>query len=172
MERRFSGDMKVPLLKSLSACHPDSAEFLDIDVLRPLVEAYNLDSRGKLMSQIEVCKLLIEETSKPGNISDLIAMLVPAKGFPDLRRLLQLALTVPVANVAAERSFSSMRKIRTYIRSTMTEQRLSCIALLSIESELTNSIDVNQLVDIFAKLPSLRDTTGELATTNVRRLEL
>lgn len=54
----------------------------------------------------------------------------------------------------------------------MTEQRLSCIALLSIESELTNSIDVNQLVDIFAKLPSLRDTTGELATTNVRRLEL
>jgi len=24
-------------------------------------------------------------------------MLVPAKGFPDLRRLLQLALTVPVA---------------------------------------------------------------------------
>jgi len=65
-----------------------------------------------------------------------------------------------------------MRKIRTYIRSTMTEQRLSCIALLSIESELTNSIDVNQLVDIFTKLPSLRDTTGELATTNVRRLEL
>jgi len=59
MERRFSGDMKVPLLKSLSACQPDSAEFLDIDVLRPLVEAYNLNSRGKLMSQIEVCKLLI-----------------------------------------------------------------------------------------------------------------
>jgi len=71
--------MKVPLLKSLiSACHPESAEFLNIDVLRSLVEAYNLDSRGKLMSQIEVSKPLIEETSKPGNISDLIAMPVPA----------------------------------------------------------------------------------------------
>jgi len=50
----------------------------------------------------------------------------------------------------------------------MTEQRLTCIALLSSVSELTNSIDVNQLVDILAKLPSLRDTTGELAITNVR----
>jgi len=57
------------------------------------------------MSQIEVCKLLIEETSKPGNISDFIAVLVPAKGFSELHRLLQLALTVPVANVAAARSF-------------------------------------------------------------------
>jgi len=54
----------------------------------------------------------------------------------------------------------------------MTEQRLSCIALLSIESELTNSINVDQLADIFAKLIYLRDTTGELATTNVCRLEL
>jgi len=76
-----------------------------------LLPAYNLDSRGKLMSQIEVCKLLIEETFKPGNISDLMAMLVPAKGFPDLR---QLALTVLVANFAAERSFSSMWKINLH----------------------------------------------------------
>jgi len=59
MERRFNGDMKVLLLKNLSACHPESAEFLNIDVLRPLVQAYNLDRRDKLMSQIEVCKLLI-----------------------------------------------------------------------------------------------------------------
>jgi len=45
-----------------------------------------------------------------------------------------------------------MRKIKNYNRSTMTEHslayRLSCIALLSIESELTSSIDVDQLVDI------------------------
>jgi len=54
MERQFSGDLKVPLLKKEpSACHPEAAEFLDINALRPLVEAYNLNSRGKLMSQRE-----------------------------------------------------------------------------------------------------------------------
>jgi hypothetical protein len=106
------------------------------------------------------------------NYSDLIAFLNPAEGFPDLRRLLQLALTVPVANVAAERSFSSMRKIRTYIRSTMGEQRMSSIALLNTESEMAKTVDLDQVVDIFAKLPSLRDTSGELNAANVRRLEL
>jgi len=63
-------------------------------------------------------------------------VLVPVKGFPNLCRLLQLAYIVPVANVAAESSFLSMRKIRTYIRSTMIEQRLSCIALLSLKVNL------------------------------------
>jgi hypothetical protein len=81
-----------------------------------------------------------------------------------LRRLLQLALTVPVANAAAERSFSSMRKIRTYIRSTMGEQRMSSIALLNTESEMAKTVDLDQVVDIFAKLPSLRDTSGEIKT--------
>jgi len=68
--------------------------------------------------------------------------------------------------------FQACRRLGPYIRCTMTEQRLSCITLLSIESELTNSIDVNHSVDIFTKLSSLRDTTGELAATNVHRLEL
>jgi hypothetical protein len=106
------------------------------------------------------------------NYSDLIAFLNPAEGFPDLRRLIQLALTVPVANVAAERSFSSMRKIRTYIQSTMGEQRMSSIALLNTESEMARNVDLDQVVNIFAKLPSLRDTGGELSAANVRRLEL
>jgi hypothetical protein len=76
------------------------------------------------------------------------------------------------APVAAERSCSSMRKIRTYIRSTMGEQRMSSIALLNTESEMAKTVDLDQVVDIFAKLPSLRDTSGELNAANVRRLEL
>ena len=65
-----------------------------------------------------------------------------------------------------------MRKIRTYIRSTMGEQRMSSIALLNTESEMAKNVDLDQVVDIFAKLPSLRDTGVELSAANVRRLEL
>lgn len=153
-------------------CHPDSKLFLDTDTLQPLIEAYKLDQTGSLLSQIDVCKLMLKQCSKPEDIAQLITLLNPASGFPDLRRLLQLALTVPIANVAAERSFSSMRNIRTYIRSTMAEQRLSTIALLNIESELAKKIDLDKMVDVFARLPSLRDASGGLADTNARRLEL
>jgi len=82
-----------------------------------------------------------------------------------LRRVLQLALTVPIANVAAKRSFSSMRRIRTFVRSTMVE-------LLNIENELARNIDMDAIVEIFAKLPSLRQTGEALAETNQRRLAL
>ena len=91
---------------------------MDFEVLRPLIDAYQLDPTCSLASQIDICKLLLKQTDKLRNIPDLISKLIPAGGFPDLRQLLQLALTVPIANVAAERSFSSMRKIRTYVRST------------------------------------------------------
>ena len=78
----------------------------------------------------------MKKTDKPSDILDLISKLNLAGDFPDLRRLLQLKLTLPIANVAAERLFSSLRKIRTYVRSTMVEHRLSGIAVLNIENEL------------------------------------
>ena len=54
----------------------------------------------------------------------------------------------------------------------MAEQRLSNIALLNMESELTKSIDYEKLVDIFATIPSLRNPSGDLSESNVRRLQL
>ena len=99
-------------------------------------------------------------------------MLTPPAGFPDLRQVLQLALTVPVANVAAERSFSCMRRIRTYVRSSMTEDRLSALSNINIETDLAKNIDLDELVDIFSKMPNLRDCTGVLGSDNARRLQL
>ena len=91
---------------------------MDFEVLRPLIDAYQLDPTGSVASQIDVCKLLLKQTDKARNVPDRISKLILAGGFPDLRQLVQLALTVPTANVATERSFSSMRKIRTFVRST------------------------------------------------------
>jgi len=42
-----------------------------------------------------------------------------------------------------------MRKIRTYVRSTMLESRLSGIVVLSIENELAKNIYYNEVVDTF-----------------------
>ena len=47
--------------------------------------------------------------------------MVGLAGFPDLRRLMQLALTISVANVAAERSFPRMRKIPKNVCSKINE---------------------------------------------------
>ena len=124
-----------------------------------------------LKSQVEIClmSLQVEGIARPSAISSLLKFLAPAF-FPTLRKVLHLSLTSPIANVAAERSFSCMRRIRTYVRSTMTEQRLSAIANLAIEADMAKSLDFDKVVNIFAKMPSLRDSLGSLSDKNLRRI--
>ena len=47
---------------------------------------------------------------------------------------------MPVSTVTAERSFSVMRRVKTYLRNTMTTDRLSGLGLLNVyrEKELTS----------------------------------
>ena len=42
--------------------------------------------------------------------------------LPELVKLFCLALTVPVTTCTAERSFSALRRLKTYLRSTMTQE--------------------------------------------------
>ena len=44
--------------------------------------------------------------------------------FPQVTRLVHLLLVIPATSATAERSFSSLRKIKTYLRTTMKQERL------------------------------------------------
>ena len=43
--------------------------------------------------------------------------------FPQTSRLLQLLLVMPATSATAERSFSSLRHVKTYVRTTMKQER-------------------------------------------------
>ena len=62
------------------------------------------------------------------------------EGFPMLLRCLKIAMTFGVTSAPAERSFSSLRRIKTYLRSTMGQERLSNLSLLYIEKELSGEL--------------------------------
>lgn len=59
-------------------------------------------------------------------------------------------MTLGVTSASAERSFSSLRRVKTYLRSTMTNDRLNHLALLSIEREISSSIDMDNVINKFA----------------------
>ena len=54
---------------------------------------------------------------------------------PNLRKLLAIFATFPVTTASSERSFSTMRRLMTYLRSTMGEQRSTSLALLSVQRD-------------------------------------
>lgn len=70
--------------------------------------------------------------------------------FPSINKILQVCLTLPVSNASAERSFSSLRRLKTWLRSTMTENRLNGLALLHIHKE--NSINPYEVLEKFISL--------------------
>ena len=47
-----------------------------------------------------------------------------------------ILLTIPVTVATAERSFSKLKLIKSYIRSTMSQERLNGLAILSIEKHM------------------------------------
>ncbi|XP_060847306.1 52 kDa repressor of the inhibitor of the protein kinase-like isoform X2 [Rhopalosiphum padi] len=73
------------------------------------------------------------------------------KIFPNLYKLLQVALTIPVSSASCERSFSVMRRIKTWLRNSMSNDRFSNLSLLHIERDLANNITSEEVLNIFAQ---------------------
>ncbi|XP_039297829.1 uncharacterized protein LOC120354552 [Nilaparvata lugens] len=60
--------------------------------------------------------------------------------FKEVFRLANLTCTIPATTASVERSFSALKRIHTYKRSSQTEERLSNLALMSIEKGLLESL--------------------------------
>lgn len=76
--------------------------------------------------------------------------------LPYLTLILKLYLTICVSVASCERSFSKLKLIKTYLRSTMSENRLNGLALLSIEKGRMVNIDFDTVIDDFALLKNRR----------------
>ncbi|ESO02949.1 hypothetical protein HELRODRAFT_81078, partial [Helobdella robusta] len=71
---------------------------------------------------------------------------------PYLSVSLQLFLTICVSVASCERSFSKLKIIKNYLRSTMGQSRLSDLAILSIERDLAKKVDFDEVINKFASL--------------------
>jgi len=74
--------------------------------------------------------------------------------FPNVEILLRMYLVLMVTNCSGERSFSKMKFIKNRLRTTMSHDRLSHLALMSIEYDIVRELNFNQLVQDFARMKS------------------
>ena len=64
--------------------------------------------------------------------------------------------TIPVTVATAERCFSKVKLIKTYLKSQMSQEKLAGMALLSIENKEAKAIDKNELIHRFANASARR----------------
>ena len=76
------------------------------------------------------------------------------ESLPNLSIVLRIFLTMCISIASCERSFSKLKLVKTYLRSTMSQIRLTSLAILSIEREITNVINFDTIINDFAALKS------------------
>ena len=69
---------------------------------------------------------------------------------PYLCLCLKLYLTIGVSIASCERSFSKLKMIKSYLCSTMSEDRLSALSILSIERDYVQKLDFEDIIADFA----------------------
>ena len=74
----------------------------------------------------------------------------PENLLPNVHRLLRLVGTIPVTSCECERSVSVLRRLKTYLRSTMGQKRLTGLALLHIH--YSTQVNLDEILNIFAGL--------------------
>ena len=68
------------------------------------------------------------------------------ESFPNACIAFRILLTIPITVVFAERSFSKLKLIKSYLRLTMSQKRLSGLTILSIKKEMLEELKYKNLI--------------------------
>ena len=76
--------------------------------------------------------------------------------FPNVFISLRIFITLPISAADAERSFSNQKRTKNYLRSTMGQQRLNGLAMLSINSDVARTLNYQSIIEKFVALKMRR----------------
>ena len=114
-----------------------SSSFFEIENILPLAEAYDFFDRTQLGMECTVTSHTLVNKELE-TITDVLLEMVPLK-VPKLVKFPQFALAIVGSTAECERSFSTLKCVKSYLCSTMPEECLSYLAV-SIERRLTDSL--------------------------------
>ena len=77
--------------------------------------------------------------------------------FPVLKEYMKLLLVNPASSATAERSFSSLRRLKTWLRNSMCQMRLNSCAVCSAHVEALDNTDITKLAADFVSRVDMRE---------------
>lgn len=115
----------------------------------------DLSSRSDLEFELKALRRILKDKdcSSPSKFLNGFCAMSPElrQLVPSLTTLVKLLLVVGISGASAERSFSVLRRLKTYLRSTMTQKRLTHLSTLCIEKERAENIDTRDILSQFVK---------------------
>lgn len=130
------------------------------DLQLALTDDQHSDVDGlQLFEEIKFVKDMIKKEKKhliktPVDILNFMTEFGLVENFPNLTIALRIMLTLPVSVATGERSFSKLKIIKNYLRSSMSQERLVGLAMMSIEFSVLEKINIDKIVSEFANRKS------------------
>jgi hypothetical protein len=156
LKSRFEGQRLVSA--AFSFLYPKSLLNLsDIDLelaATKLQQTYSSDIGPNFMSEVRSFRReFSKELEATKTVLDILKVIMSSditSSIPELATACVLFATLPVTVASAEGSFSKLKIIKTYLRSTISQDRLDGLALLAIENECAKQMNTEDLIDKFA----------------------
>lgn len=119
----------------------------------------DIDARD-LLSELQVLQVMLPRESydmdKPWSSIKILEFVKSLDMFPNVMIAYRILLTIPVTVATAERSFSKLKLLKSYLRTSMTQDRLNGLATLCIEKNMLENIPYDSIVDDFASKSATR----------------
>ena len=71
--------------------------------------------------------------------------------------MLRIFTSLFITNVSGERSFSKLKYIKDTLRNSMLDEKLNAFALISIENDILDSLDMDQIIEEFVLLKNRKN---------------
>ncbi|KAL1005408.1 hypothetical protein UPYG_G00058730 [Umbra pygmaea] len=144
----------------LSERFHDYGTHFPTDALKATVEAYPMLNKPRLKTELS----LIYDSQDLGKCKSTMALFnfILDNNLLDVlsetSKLLRILITIPMTTTESERCFSTLKRIKEFLRNTMSQERLNALAILSIENRLIREIpDFNgKVIEKFASLKNRR----------------
>ncbi len=165
--RRFSNLESMLFLELVNpGKFDDMRQAFPEEAFQSVLKSYghHFDS-GRLRSELQVLYSDQDLQSNRGKLCDYLVFLKDMEldsAMPQLYKLFSLVATIGATSAGVERSFSCLKRLKSYTRNTMGQGRLSSLALLAIERTLVKSLE---------KTPSWYDRVTEHFLEKERRAE-
>lgn len=98
--------------------------------------------------ELLIFRNIIDENATP--LQALSFLKNVSSSFPNIEVAIRIMLTIPVTSAGAERSFSKLKLIKNYLRSNLSQHKLSDLALISIEYSIADSLSYDETIALFA----------------------
>ncbi|XP_065652950.1 zinc finger MYM-type protein 1-like [Hydra vulgaris] len=164
LDNKFKGMQEVVQL--FSCIHPNKLMVMKereiISCAEAIQRKYSEDITTEFPLQMVMVKsMLHDEISKISSIRELADLLIVklstiAASVPQVITALLLFLTLPVTVASAERSFSKLKIIKNYLQNTIGKERLSDLAIVSIEAKAAGKMEMKNIITDFANMKSRR----------------